>query len=208
MMRQYGKPFPARFIYPDALFRMTGSENKLFLTFDDGPDPSSTPAILDILKARNVKATFFCTGEKVLKYPGLFARIAAEGHTIGNHGYSHLNGLSTSVRTYCSDIMKGKAVTHSNLFRPPYGRIRRRQYKILERSMRVVFWDIMPYDFDRKLDPEASLSILRRRLHPGSVIVLHDSPGSHVTAFLDRFLMISMEQGYLFGSIDDNSMPG
>lgn len=74
--------------------------------------------------------------------------------------------------------------------------------------MRVVFWDIMPYDFDRKLDAEASLSILRRRLHPGSVIVLHDSPGTHATAFLDRFIVISMEQGYLFGSIDDNSMPG
>ncbi|MCI0523502.1 MAG: polysaccharide deacetylase family protein [Bacteroidales bacterium] len=207
-MKQFGKPFPARFIYPDALFRITVSEKRLFLTFDDGPDPSSTPAILDILKARNVKASFFCTGHKVLKYPGLFARIAAEGHTIGNHGYSHLNGLSTSVRTYCSDIMKGREITCSNLFRPPYGRIRRRQYKILERSMRVVFWDIMPYDFDKKLDPEISLSILRRRLHPGSIIVLHDSEGSHAILFLDRFLMISMEEGYLFGSLDDNSLRG
>lgn len=206
MMKQFGKPFPARFVYPDALFRMAVSEKKLFLTFDDGPDPSSTPVILDHLKARNVKATFFCTGYKVLKYPGLFARIAAEGHTIGNHGYSHLNGLTSSVRAYCSDIAKGKEITCSNLFRPPYGRIRLRQYKILERTMRIVFWDIMPYDFDRKLDADTSLSILRRRLHPGSIIVLHDSANSHALAFLDRFLMLSMQEGYLFGSLDDNSL--
>ncbi|MCU0377310.1 MAG: polysaccharide deacetylase family protein [Bacteroidales bacterium] len=207
-MKQFGKPFPARFIFPDALFRMAVSEKRLFLTFDDGPDPESTPVILDILKARNVKATFFCTGHKVLKHPGIFARIAAEGHSIGNHGYSHLNGLTTSVRTYCSDIMKGREITCSTMFRPPYGRIRRRQYKILERTMRIVFWDVMPYDFDKKLDPETSLSILRRRLHPGSIIVLHDSAGSHATLFLDRFLSISIAEGYHFGSLNDNSLRG
>ncbi|MCK7537471.1 MAG: hypothetical protein MZV63_44200 [Marinilabiliales bacterium] len=92
--------------------------------------------------------------------PASLPAMAAGGHTIGNHGFSHLNGLTTSIRAYCSDILRGRDITCSNLFRPPYGRLRVRQYRILERSMRIVFWDLMPYDFDRKLSPEHSYSIL------------------------------------------------
>jgi peptidoglycan/xylan/chitin deacetylase (PgdA/CDA1 family) len=140
--------------------------------------------------------------------PGLFARVAAEGHTIGNHGFSHLNGLTTSIRAYCSDILRGRDITCSNLFRPPYGRLRVRQYRILERSMRIVFWDLMPYDFDRKLSPEHSYSILLRRIRPGSVIVLHDTASSSAALYLDRFIQKALEEGYSFGSVDDYSLHG
>lgn len=208
MIRQHGMPFPARIIYPDALFRVAGADKRLFLTFDDGPDPKSTPRVLDILKAHKVAATFFCTGSKVLASPMLFSRIAAEGHTPGNHGYSHLNGFKTSVRDYCSDIMKGREITCSNLFRPPYGRIRLRQYKILERTMRVVFWDVMPYDFDRRVLPETSLSILIRKVRSGSVIVLHDTAAGNALKFLDRFITSSIERGFAFGMLDDYSLHG
>jgi peptidoglycan-N-acetylglucosamine deacetylase len=203
MIRKFGRPFPAGIIYPDAIFRITGTGKKLYLTFDDGPDPVSTPRILDILQSNDVTATFFCTGSKVLGSPGLLGRIAAGGHTIGNHGFSHLNGLKTPVRTYCADIFKGRDVTSSNLFRPPYGRLRVRQYRILERTMRIVFWDIMPYDFDKSMSPEASYSILSSRCRPGSVIVLHDKPGSNVLEYLDRFIRSSLDKGYTFGSPDD-----
>lgn len=201
MIRNYGRPLPAAIIYPDAIYRLRGTGKKLYLTFDDGPDPVSTPQILDVLRAHDVHATFFCTGEKVHAFPGLFARMVAEGHTIGNHGYSHLNGLKTSIRTYCSDAMRGRDITCSNLFRPPYGRLRVRQYKILERSMQIVFWDLMPYDFDQKMTPGASYNILSKRQRPGSVIVLHDTSSSSVTGYLDRFIDHAIDNGYSFGSL-------
>ena len=208
MIRNYGRPFPAGIIYPEAVYRIKGKGKRLYLTFDDGPDPVSTPEILDILKAHDVHATFFCTGSKVQASPGLFARVAAEGHTIGNHGFSHLNGLTTSIRAYCSDILRGRDITCSNLFRPPYGRLRVRQYRILERSMRIVFWDLMPYDFDRKLTADQSYSILLRRIRPGSVIVLHDTESSNAALYLDRFIQKALEEGYSFGSVDDYSLHG
>jgi len=204
MIRQVRLPFPARIIYPDAIFRIPGSGSKLFLTFDDGPDTVSTPLILDILRKNGVTATFFCTGKKVLDSPGLFARIASEGHTVGNHGFSHLNGLTTPVREYCSDIFRGRDITCSNLFRPPYGRLRLRQYKILERSMRIIFWDVMPYDFDLKLTAESSQTILRRNIRPGSVVVLHDTATSHSLTFLDDFIRFSLDGGYAFEALDDS----
>ena len=206
MIRNYGRPFPAGVIYPEAVYRIKGTGKRLFLTFDDGPDPVSTPVILDILSDHDVHATFFCTGSKILASPGLLARIAAGGHVIGNHGFGHLNGLKTPVRTYCSDIFRGRDITCSNLFRPPYGRLRVRQYRILERSMRIVFWDIMPYDFDTKMSPESSYRILKQRIRPGSVIVLHDTPTGSSPVYLGRFIERALEEGWSFGSLDDNSL--
>lgn len=208
MIRSYGRPFPAALVYPDAIYRIRGTGKKLCLTFDDGPDPVSTPHILDILSAHNVKATFFCTGSKVLASPGLFGRIASEGHAVGNHGFSHLNGLKTPVRKYCLDILRGRDITCSNLFRPPYGRLRARQYKILERSMQIVFWDLMPYDFDRSLSPEASYRVLTQRMRAGSLIVLHDTASSNAIQFLDRFIHKALADGYVFAPVDDYSDQG
>lgn len=205
MIRNYGRPFPAVILYPEAVYRINGTGKRLYLTFDDGPDPDSTPLILEILQAHDVHATFFCTGSKVLASPGLFASIAAGGHTIGNHGYSHLNGLKSTVRTYCTDILRGRDITCSNLFRPPYGRLRVRQYRLLERSMQIVFWDLMPYDFDRRLTPESSYSILSQRIRAGSVIVLHDTAASSAAVYLGRFIDRALKEGYSFGSIDEYS---
>jgi peptidoglycan/xylan/chitin deacetylase (PgdA/CDA1 family) len=206
MIRNYGRPLPAGVIYPEAIYRIKGTGKRLFLTFDDGPDPVSTPVILDILSDHDVHATFFCTGSKVLASPGLLAQIAAAGHAIGNHGFGHLNGLKTPVRTYCSDIFRGRDITCSNLFRPPYGRLRVRQYRLLERSMRIVFWDIMPYDFDTRMSPESSYRILKQRIRPGSVIVLHDIPTGSAPVYLGRFIEMARQEGWSFGSLDDNSL--
>lgn len=208
MMRYFGRPLPASLIYPDAVYKIRSKGKRLCLTFDDGPDPVSTPRILDILSANNVKATFFCTGSRVLASPGLFARIAAEGHGVGNHGFSHLNGLKTPVRTYCSDILRGRDITCSNLFRPPYGRLRMRQYQILQRSMQIVFWDLMPYDFDRSLQPEASYRVLTHRMKPGSLIVLHDKESSSAVTYLNQFVKRALDDGYLFVPVDDYSDQG
>lgn len=205
MIRNYSRPFPASVIYPDAVYSIKGRGRKLYLTFDDGPDPDSTPLILDILHTYGAKATFFCTGSKVVAAPALFARIASEGHLVGNHGFSHLNGLKTPVRTYCADVFRGRDITCSNIFRPPYGRIRMRQYRILERSMQIFFWGLMPYDFDQSLTAVESYSVLTHRLRAGSVIVLHDKPASTVLKYLDRFLEKAQSDGWTFVTVDDYS---
>lgn len=207
MIRNYGRPFPAALLFPDAIYSLGGSARRLCLTFDDGPDAESTPRLLDILKRHNVRATFFCTGRKVQALPGLFALITTSGHATGNHGFSHLNGQKTPLREYCSDVLRGRDITCSNLFRPPYGRIRVRQFRILERSMQIVFWDLMPYDFDSTLSPDASCRILMHRMRPGSLIVLHDTSNSSALQYLDRFITEALRQGYTFSLPDDYS-PG
>jgi len=204
MMRFIRQPIPARFLYPEALFRVPGPGKRLCLTFDDGPDPSSTPIILGILAEKGIHATFFCTGENVTRNPGLFARIASEGHAIGNHGYVHNDGRITPVRKYCANAFKGRDITCSNIFRPPYGRIRLRQYKILERSTRMIFWDVMPYDFDQRLNSQQVLTLLKRNARPGSIIVLHDHPGSKAPLILSDFIDYALEGGYEFITVNEN----
>ena len=99
-----------KWLYPKALWRMDAAEHSVYLTFDDGPIPESTPFILDTLKELGVKATFFVVGENVKRYPDLFRRIISEGHSIGNHTYNHMGSLKHYVRTYLSNIETANAV--------------------------------------------------------------------------------------------------
>ena len=197
-MRIFRPCFFARWIYPGALFRLRTKEKIACLTFDDGPDPSSTAEILQILKSNNIKAVFFCSGNRAEKFPELFQQIKAEGHMTGNHGYSHLNGWKNSTKKYTDDIEKAEHVIPGVFFRPPYGRIRLSQYLELRKRFRIIFWDIMPYDFDKKFKPEQSLKVLERMLRPGSVITFHDSPGSRSASILSRFIRIAESRGYRF----------
>lgn len=99
-----------KWLYPKALWRMDAAEHSVYLTFDDGPIPESTPFILDTLKEHGVKATFFVVGENVKRYPDLFRRIISEGHSIGNHTYNHMGSLKHYVKTYLSNIETADAV--------------------------------------------------------------------------------------------------
>lgn len=188
----------ARIIYPDAFFRIRTREKVLFLTFDDGPDPDSTPELLRILGKHNVKAGFFCDGRAAELYPLLVQKIRSEGHLVGNHGYNHLNGWSTSLKDYCNDVEFASKFTSGTIFRPPYGLLRIGQYRRLHSAFKIVFWDVMPYDFDREIEPERSLKILLKRIRPGSVVVLHDSQDSAAGKFLNEFIEGSISRGYSF----------
>jgi peptidoglycan/xylan/chitin deacetylase (PgdA/CDA1 family) len=197
-MRLFRPCFFTGWLYPGALFRLKRSERSLCLTFDDGPDPGSTPELLDMLNNYNIKALFFCDGRAAEKYPELLRKIIINGHIIGNHGYSHLKGWTTSTDKYCDDINHASEFTSDNLFRPPYGRIRLNQFRRLRRQFRIVFWDLMPYDFDIRFGAEKSLSVLNRKVRPGSIIVLHDTPRSTMKYFLKDFIEISIRKGYKY----------
>ena len=197
-MRLFRPSFIGGCLYPSALFRIKTTEKLLCLTFDDGPDPESSPRLLDILDKYKVKALFFCDGRAAEKYPDLIDLIKSEGHLIGNHGYNHLNGWNTSPGIYVADVENASLLTSSYLFRPPYGRLRLSQYRRLKQKYRIVFWDIMPYDFDISFSSENSIKVLLKKLRPGSVIVLHDQPWSTLIPVLDQFIETAIQRGYRF----------
>lgn len=197
-MRLFSPGFLAVKLFPEALFREKTTEKVLYLTFDDGPDVKSTVPLLDILSKHNIKAIFFCSGKAASENPDLVNRIKSEGHIIGNHGFNHLNGFLTSKRKYLTDIKKAAEITSSTLFRPPYGRLKLNQYMSIKSSFKIIMWDIMPYDFDRGFGSERSLSVLKRKIRPGSIVVLHDNSESNLLEFLNTFIEFALGSGYRF----------
>ena len=197
-MRLFRPFFILRLMYPEAIFRVKTTDKELCLTFDDGPHKDTTPHIIEILEASNVKAAFFCSGRKAKKFPELVNLIVSKGHIIGNHGYNHLSGWKTNVSVYIENAERAEEFTSTGLFRPPYGRIRPAQYRALIKKYRIVFWDLMPYDFDEKMDGKRVLNILKKKIRPGSVIVLHDMTSSSCLSFLAEFIKYAEDIGYKF----------
>lgn len=197
-MRLFRPCFAARYLYPEAVFRIKTAEKVLCLTFDDGPDPVSTPLILKVLGEYGIKAIFFCNGRRAETYPDLADQIKSEGHVIGNHGHSHLNGWRTSTRDYMEDVTKAASFTSGRLFRPPFGRLTFRQFHELNKNFLIWFWDLMPYDFDVSFGEKQILRILKEKIRPGSVIVLHDTPYSAAAGILPEFIDHAKGKGYRF----------
>jgi len=103
-----------KWIFPKRIWAFSRLEKGVHLTFDDGPIPEVTPWILDLLKEYNAKATFFCIGENVAKHPEIFKRILAEGHSVGNHTFNHLNGWKTKTSEYIENILKSERTMIKN----------------------------------------------------------------------------------------------
>ena len=172
------------YVFPKALWRVDNSQS-IFLTFDDGPDPISTPILLSLLDKYNIKASFFCNGERAEKYPKLIKEIKSHGHYIGNHGYHHISGWSTSTDNYIANTEQANSIIHSKAYRPPYGRMTYSQYHSLNKKYKIILWDVMPGDFDQKVDHQNLLKNLITHTKAGSIIVLHDDPYS-----VDKFALI------------------
>jgi peptidoglycan/xylan/chitin deacetylase (PgdA/CDA1 family) len=187
------------------------------MTFDDGPDAKLTPRLLDILKERNIHATFFVLGNMVQSHPEILKREAAEGHEIGNHSWSHLpltkvvqreGGLHHELAD-TSDLIKqniGKPVT---LMRPPYGATNPRLSKAIEREygMKVILWSVDPDDWK---DPGASVVSSRiingwkqsGGTKPGAIILAHDIHKGTIEA-MPATLDALLAKGYKFVTISE-----
>jgi peptidoglycan/xylan/chitin deacetylase (PgdA/CDA1 family) len=195
--------FPRIFrpFYGKLTWRKSLSEKVIYLTFDDGPVPEVTPKVLDILDQFKWKATFFCVGENVQKYPELYAEIRRRGHCVGNHSYNHLKGFEFSTGEYLANVRKAAQFIESKLFRPPYGRITRKQIKALKPDYEIVMWDVITHDYDRKLSPDEVFGNVKRYLRKGSIIVFHDSikAKENVLAVLPRAIEFWESKGYRCG---------
>ncbi len=179
------------------------SGKKLYLTFDDGPTPGTTPQILEILQRHEAKATFFCVGENVVKHPDIYQMILASGHGVGNHGYNHLKGWETDTATYTENVKKCRDVVNSDLFRPPYGKIRRMQRKVLSKHYRIIMWTVLSRDYDARVDSQTCLEKTWKHTRPGAIIVFHDHAKSleKLREVLPEYLRRAKQEGYHFDLI-------
>ncbi len=189
-----------RWLYPNALWRMDRNERSVYLTFDDGPVPSSTPFILDTLAQYNAKATFFMVGENVLRYHDLYNRIVEEGHQVGNHTFNHMGSLKHWALTYGINTQKANELIHAHLFRPPHGWMRWSVYWWLSRRYQIVMWDLVTRDYSKWMTAEDVLNNVKRYARNGSIITFHDSTKSidKLRYALPEALRWLKEQGYEF----------
>lgn len=158
----------------DITWHLSREERSVYLSFDDGPDPASTPPLLELLDRYEAKATFFCLSEKAKQHPELIELIREKGHQVGAHGFAHLDGWKTKDEAYLENARRSLDFLKTDLFRPPYGRISPSQLKILKKECRVILWDVMPGDFDEKLSAKQCSRSLEKNAQSGSIIVLHD----------------------------------
>ena len=199
-------PILVQKLFPSLTWRVSTQAKELYLTFDDGPIPGLTPWVLEVLARYEAKATFFCVGHNVEKHPNIFRQILAEGHSVGNHTFHHLNGWQTEAITYLKDSLKADEAmaeyVQTSLFRPPYGWLTLKQRQ-QHRHKKIVMWDVLSGDFSPKLKPEAVLSKSIAATRPGSIIVFHDNLKAEdnlkyaLPAYLEHFTNL----GYTFKTL-------
>lgn len=197
-MFRYRLPDIVQQCYRGVTWRRNPAGKAVYLTFDDGCIPEVTPRVLDILDSFGVKATFFCVGDNVRKYPDLFAELKRRGHRVGNHTFHHLRGSRTSDAAYLADVQAAQELIGSNLFRPPHGRMKWSQKRRLQRDFEIIMWDVLTNDFDARLQPDEILRQTKRHTRNGSIVVFHDSLKAqrNMFAVLPEIIAWWQEQGY------------
>jgi peptidoglycan-N-acetylglucosamine deacetylase len=198
-------------IYKNYTWRFSRSKKEIFLTFDDGPTPEITDWVLDTLKEYNAKATFFCIGKNIKEHPDIYTKITLEKHAIGNHTQNHLNGFEHTVNGYLENVLEVEKTLKLlnaeplklNLFRPPYGRMKRKQaQKIRSLGYKIIMWDVLSADFDT-ISKEKCLKNVLKSTKNGSIIVFHDSvkAAEKLHYALPKILAHFSQKGYQFKAI-------
>lgn len=204
-------PWWLKRLYPRCVWDIPAAEKKLYLTFDDGPNVTATPYVLDQLRQYNAKATFFCIGKNVLSHQDIYQQTINEGHRVGNHSFNHVNGWKVRDELYVQDILMAGKYIDSHLFRPPYGKITRFQIKLLtgirnsphQTNFRIIMWDVLSGDFDQALTYENCALNVISNAKPGSIIVFHDSDKAfpRMKEALPRVLEHFSKKGFRFETI-------
>lgn len=196
-------PTIIRKFFPSVFWKGNDNEQVVYFTFDDGPTPKVTAEVLRLLKVYDGLATFFCLGNRVEKFPAIYSQIVNEGHSVGNHSYSHPLGWNTTTKKYIDDVELASQFIQSKLFRPPYGKMKWSQYHQLKIAYKVVLWDIIPGDYRKSMTVSKLVHNVLNNVSNGSVIVLHDSEkcANVMLAALPIILKELNSKGYVFKAI-------
>jgi peptidoglycan/xylan/chitin deacetylase (PgdA/CDA1 family) len=196
-MFKYRIPSFIQKLFSSYTWKVKTKDKLLFLTFDDGPHPEITPWVLAQLQQYQAKASFFCVADNVRKYPQTYAQILASNHAVGNHTYHHKNGWYTKVHEYLTDVALAENFIQSQLFRPPYGRIKKQQATALLKQYAVVMWSHLSCDYSSTLNIDESLNAMKK-VEPGSILVFHDSEKAfaNLQIILPQLLQFYQQEGY------------
>jgi len=210
LLRLYKTPILLKKLLPGYIWHRHTQAQDLYLTFDDGPIPEVTPWVLNQLAKYEAKATFFCVGDNLVKYPEVVKQALDQGHVLANHTYNHLKGWQTPLQEYLQNVAQCQAALdklqpqrRNALFRPPYGRISSRQAAQLRSRYELVMWDVLTNDYDNTLSPEICLQKTLKYTQNGSIIVFHDSLKArrNMMYVLPHFLEHFYGLGYSFKTL-------
>ncbi|MFV0468073.1 MAG: polysaccharide deacetylase family protein [Dysgonomonas sp.] len=195
-------PLLYRSLFPGGYWRIQPPEGEkvVYLTFDDGPIPEVTPWVLEVLKQYNIKATFFCVGDNVRKHPQIYKMVLDAGHRVGNHTFNHIQGIRTRTKNYLKNSEEAAKYIDSDLFRPPHGHMRIRQFFPLKKKYKIILWDVVTRDYSKYMTPELVLNNVKKFTRNGSIIVFHDSlkAENNMTKALPEAIEWLLKQGYSF----------
>ncbi len=200
--------------YPETFFLMgSPEENSIALTFDDGPDRQNTPQILDILKERDINATFFVLGENVERFPEITMRIYNEGHQIANHSWRHPNLREMSDEDIINEELHPTSQKVSELtgyypqiLRPPFGAINDQTIELMaDLNWKIVNWSIDSFDWHiTSDDPDEIINRIERFHHPGGIVLLHNGLVNQVTVeALPGIIDFFEREGYQFKTVNE-----
>jgi len=204
----------AHLLTPGCVWRGPATRRRIALTFDDGPDADWTERTLALLDRDKVSASFFLVGERAVRAAGTVKRIAAAGHEIGSHGWSHRSLWLCGPRRTENEIGRAHRVLSDAVggpirhFRPPWGMVNVAMFRALRRhDQRCVFWSIQPEGL-RATPPARQVEHVVRRAHPGAIVDLHDAEGvrdapERLLAALPRMIAGLRELGYEFATVSE-----
>ena len=200
-------------LFPSVIWRKKTDNKKIWLTFDDGPEENVTDFILSTLNELNIKATFFLIGEQIIKFPELTKKILNNGHCIGNHSLSHINGYVTNKQRYLYDVEMAQKLINEKIvevgitqkmkiFRPPFGRINPSQIQLLKSKYKIIMWDVFSWDFKRNISRQKLYDNIIKNVCSGSIIVFHNNNKSadNLSKSLKSILVKLKDEGYSFST--------
>lgn len=196
----------------NAFYYDSKNPHKIYLTFDAGYDNGNLPKILDMLKAKGVKATIFVTGDFVKRFPDLLRRIVNEGHIVGNHSFAHKNIAKISEEVMFEDIERLENAYYettgekmAKIFRPPEGSFTKEKLRLLsDRGYRTYFWSLAYCDWDvnKQYPVNKTIEVVLQNIHPGAIILMHSVSSSNQEALpviIDKLL----DMNYQFGTLNE-----
>lgn len=203
--RLYRVPNVVSWFYPKRIWNKKNSD-AVYLTFDDGPHPDTTPWLISVLEENNIKATFFFLGQQAEQFPELVTETKAAGHTVGHHGYEHTSPKKQSLSEFKSNFDQSQSILSSDLYRPPYGEIKSAQAKYALEKGKLIMWNWMSYDWDGRLPVKQIVARFKKDIKKGDIAVFHENEKSkqRLKEIIPEIIEIVRKKGLNFAALNNS----